>query len=107
MRTLDDELEILSMCFPIRDVSGGLWFGRNNNFPDATFQDWGAGRAFARAAKEFPRLLAALREIDRIIRTPTSGTAHKGANDHFAADFEQIRKICAPYVSVITQQPTK
>lgn len=36
-----------------------------------------------------------LREIDKIVRTPSSKTPHRTARDHFQADFEAIRKIVA------------
>jgi hypothetical protein len=39
--------------------------------------------------------LAALGEIWKIVHTPTKNTKHKGASDHFAADFDAIRRICA------------
>lgn len=44
-------IEIISMCAPIRDVQGGMWFGNNANFADATFVDYGACGAFAVAAR--------------------------------------------------------
>ena len=40
--------------------------------------------------------------LDRIVRTPTSDTPHRKAGDHYAADFEAIRKLTAPY-----RTPTK
>jgi hypothetical protein len=36
-----------------------------------------------------------LREIGEIVRTPTSATAHRRAQDHYQADFDAIRKIVA------------
>lgn len=59
-RTLRDEIEIIEMCLPIRDHQGGLWFGHNNNFADATFVDYGACRAFAAAARALPDLVKVL-----------------------------------------------
>lgn len=68
MRTLQDEIEILAMCEPIRDHQGGIWFGRNNNMADATFVDYGACRAFARAARDLPKIVAALEAVLADIR---------------------------------------
>lgn len=39
---------------------------------------------------------AALERIWKIVHTPSSATNHKGATDHFMADFEAIRKIIKP-----------
>lgn len=61
-RTLQDEIEIIDLCQPIRDYQGGLWFGRNQNFADANFVDWGAARAFAAAARAVPSLVKALEQ---------------------------------------------
>jgi hypothetical protein len=52
-----DAIEILSMCEPICDIQGGMWFSRNHNLADATFVDYGACRAFARAARALPHLV--------------------------------------------------
>ncbi len=52
-----DAIEIISMCEPIEEVQGDMWFGRNNNFADATFVDYGACRAFAVAARALPILV--------------------------------------------------
>jgi hypothetical protein len=60
MRTLQDEIEIIEMCQPIRDNQGGMWFGHNHNFADATFVDYGACRAFATAARSLSGLVKAL-----------------------------------------------
>lgn len=46
-----DAIEILKMCEPISDIQGSIWFGKNDNFADATFTDYGACRAFAVAAR--------------------------------------------------------
>lgn len=67
MRTLQDEIEIIEMCLPIRDSQGGMWFGRNHNFADATFVDYGACRAFATAARSLPGLVKALEDVIRDI----------------------------------------
>jgi hypothetical protein len=60
MRTLKDEIEIIEACTPLAERNGGIWFRNNNNMPDARFEDWGASRAFARAATELPDLVKAL-----------------------------------------------
>lgn len=62
-RSLDWAVEIIGMCEPIRCVQGGMWFGRNHNFADATFVDYGAADAFAVAAKALPSLVDALQRI--------------------------------------------
>jgi hypothetical protein len=62
-RTVAWAIDILSMCEPIRCNLGGLWFGRNHNFADATFVDYGAADAFVVAAKALPALTKALAEI--------------------------------------------
>lgn len=62
-RSLDWAVEIIGMCEPIRCVQGGMWFGRNHNFADATFVDYGAADAFAVAAKALPGLVDALQRI--------------------------------------------
>jgi hypothetical protein len=54
---LADAIEIISMCLPISDIQGGMWFGRNHNMADATFADYGACRAFAVAARALPNLV--------------------------------------------------
>jgi hypothetical protein len=61
-RTLDWAVDIIGMCEPIRCHQGGMWFGRNNNFADATFVDYGAADAFAVAAKALPDLVSALED---------------------------------------------
>jgi hypothetical protein len=63
-RTLDWAVDIIGMCEPIRCHQGGMWFGRNNNFADATFVDYGAADAFAVAAKTLPGFVKALAIID-------------------------------------------
>lgn len=60
-RSLDWAIDILGMCEPIRCHQGGMWFGRNHNFADATFVDYGAADAFAVAAKALPDLVNALK----------------------------------------------
>lgn len=62
-RTLEWAIDILSMCKPIRCDQGGMWFGRNHNFADATFVDYGAADAFAVAAKALPDLVKTLQDI--------------------------------------------
>ena len=57
-RTVKWAIEILDMCKPIRCNQGGLWFGHNQNFADATFVDYGAADAFVVAAKALPDLVA-------------------------------------------------
>lgn len=42
--------------------------------------------------------MRALAKIWEVVHTPTSQTAHRRANDHYAADFEDIRKIIKPFV---------
>ena len=59
-RTLDWAVEIIGMCEPIRCHQGGMWFGHNHNFADATFVDYGAADAFAVAARALPALVKAL-----------------------------------------------
>jgi hypothetical protein len=76
-RTLDWAVEIIGMCEPIRCVQGGMWFGRNHNFADATFVDYGAADAFAVAAKTFPALVKALEQISN--HTFGDGTLTKAA----------------------------
>lgn len=66
-RTIDWAVNIIGMCEPIRCVQGGMWFGRNHNFADATFVDYGAADAFAVAAKALPELVNALREAERFM----------------------------------------
>jgi hypothetical protein len=66
-RSLDWAIEIIGMCEPIRCVQGGIWFGRNNNFADAAFVDYGAADAFAVAGKALPDLVKALREAERFM----------------------------------------
>lgn len=61
------------MCEPIRCVQGGMWFGRNHNFADATFVDYGAADAFAVAAANLPELVKALEYIAQRSITPDSG----------------------------------
>jgi hypothetical protein len=60
VRTIQDEIEILEMCLPVYNDAGGIWFRNNHNMADGNFKDWGAARAFARAATELPRLVKAL-----------------------------------------------
>jgi hypothetical protein len=60
-RTLDWAVDIIGMCEPIRCHQGGMWFGSNHNFADATFVDYGAADAFAVAAKALPDLVKALK----------------------------------------------
>lgn len=60
-RTLEWAVDIIGMCAPIRCHQGGMWFGRNHNFADATFVDYGAADAFAVAAKALPDLVKALK----------------------------------------------
>jgi hypothetical protein len=67
-RTLQDEIEILSMCEPIRDHQGGIWMGRNEQIADATFVDYGACRAFARAARELPKLVSRIEVLEKALR---------------------------------------
>lgn len=62
-RTLDWAVEIIGMCEPIRCHQGGMWFGHNHNFADATFVDYGAADAFAVAAKALPVLVRALKDV--------------------------------------------
>lgn len=57
---LSDALEIAAMCNPIRCYEGALWFGRNQNFADATFVDHGAARAFVNIVNAAPDLVKAL-----------------------------------------------
>jgi hypothetical protein len=38
-------------------------------------------------------LCGALQEIWKIVHTPTKKTGYRFANDHYAADFDAIRKI--------------
>lgn len=47
----------------------------------------------------FDKMQKALRDVNRIVRVPTSKTSHKSAQDHFQSDFDAIRKITAPFVS--------
>jgi hypothetical protein len=42
-----EHLQVASMCLPIREYQGGMWFGQNHNLADATFVDYGASRSFA------------------------------------------------------------
>lgn len=51
-----DAIDILSICAPIRDIQGGMWFSHNHNFADATFVDYGACRSFGVAARALPYL---------------------------------------------------
>lgn len=50
------------------------------------------------AAGERDQALAALSEIRAIVLTPSKKTSFaptgKGASDHYASDFDKIRKIC-------------
>jgi hypothetical protein len=62
-RTVEWAIDIIGMCQPIRCHQGGMWFGRNQNFADATFVDYGAADAFAVAAKALPELVKALQFI--------------------------------------------
>lgn len=39
-----------------------------------------------------------LANIWRVVHTPSSKTAHKGAGDHYAADFDTIRNLIRPFV---------
>lgn len=43
--------------------------------------------------------MRALEDIWRIVHTPTKKTPHKGAGDHYAADFDAIRRRIQPFVS--------
>lgn len=43
----------------------------------------------------FHDLLDALSEIEKIVHRPTSKTSHRSADDHYQADFDAIRRICA------------
>jgi hypothetical protein len=49
MTDLQHALEILSIAGEVRSYpgTGGVWFGRNHNMADATFEDWGLARAAA------------------------------------------------------------
>lgn len=62
-RTIEWVVEIIGMCEPIRCVQGGMWFGHNHNFADATFVDYGAADAFAVAAGKLPALVAVVRQL--------------------------------------------
>lgn len=62
-RTVEWAIDIIGMCEPIRCHQGGMWFGRNQNFADATFVDYSAADAFAVAAKVLPTLVDALSRI--------------------------------------------
>ncbi|MCK1479285.1 hypothetical protein IVB27_32245 [Bradyrhizobium sp. 197] len=62
-RTIEWAVDIIGMCEPIRCHQGGMWFGSNHNFADATFVDYGAADAFAVAAKALPGLVDALQRI--------------------------------------------
>jgi len=59
-----DAIEIISMCFPIRDIQGGMWFGHNHNFADATFVDYGVCRAFAVAARALAIQTTRIQELE-------------------------------------------
>jgi hypothetical protein len=71
-----------------------MWFNRNNNFPDATFVDYGACRAFAVAARmlpihaaliaQAPALADALRDI---AKQKTSGEWESEFGEEFSGDF--------------------
>jgi hypothetical protein len=81
-RSLDWAVEIIGMCEPIRCHQGGMWFGRNHNFADATFVDYGAADAFAVAAKALPGLVKALEQAKTaMLRTRTASIA--GCNEGY------------------------
>ncbi|WP_022722888.1 hypothetical protein [Rhodopseudomonas sp. B29] len=42
-------------------------------------------------------MLDTIQRIYKLVHVPTSQTPHKRAGDHFAADFEAIRKMCRPF----------
>ena len=77
-RTVEWAIEIIGMCEPIRCHQGGMWFGRNHNFADATFVDYGAADAFAVAARELPRLV----ELVRITREAAIEECAKFVEQH-------------------------
>lgn len=52
-------------------------------------------------AKTIGRLREALQEIDRIVHTPTKETGFRSADRHYQSDFDAIRKLTAPYSTVV------
>lgn len=60
-----DAIEIISICAPIYDDQGGMWFSRNRNIADARFVDYGACRSFAIAARALPHLKEELKRTAR------------------------------------------
>lgn len=41
--------------------------------------------------------VSAIRQIDQIVHTPTKRSRYSSALDHFQGDFDQIRKLTAPF----------
>lgn len=80
-RTVEWAIDIIGMCEPIRCHQGGMWFGHNHNFADATFVDYGAADAFALAAKALPELVRALKEITELedVRSDEAGMVARRA----------------------------
>lgn len=96
--SFDWAIDIIGMCEPIRCHQGGMWFGRNQNFADATFVDYGAADAFAVAAKALPDLVKALRNLEEAndklaaLRSQEMYVAMLDAGQEFAlADLQDAR----------------
>jgi len=47
-----------------------------------------------------------LREIGKIVHTPTKATRHRTPQDHYQADFDAIRKIVAVGLTLPTGKST-
>ncbi len=92
-RTLDWAVNIIGMCEPIRCVQGGMWFGRNNNFADATFVDYGAADAFAVAAKALPELVKALEKVRSYNVDIAAGRINYRPHDHIQVIDEALAAV--------------
>jgi hypothetical protein len=119
-RTIEWAVDIIGMCQPIRCYQGGMWFGSNQNFADATFVDYGAADAFALAAKKLPALVKALEQAKAaMLRTRTAsiagceegyGKPEKWADELFRSHGDltaSIKAIDAILVDVSTVQVTE
>jgi hypothetical protein len=110
-RTVEWAIDILGMCEPIRCHQGGMWFGRNQNFADATFVDYGAADAFAVAARELPKMAKSLDEALGIIHDllglelGSSDRAMKFLDDH-TPTADAVRGILAESPAVRTTGET-
>lgn len=66
LEQMKDAQELISMCYPIRSRQGSMWFGRNQNFADARFTDYGVCGAFTTAAQALPLAIAVTELVEAL-----------------------------------------